>query len=373
MDGTLTVPNLDFSAMYSRCGVSLSEDLLAAIAVMPEEKRVAANAVIDEMEEEGRRTLQLASGVREMAKWLESHNVPCAMVTRNTDATVDALFANLWEPLGLRRFPITISRDSPLNLPAKPDPAALFHIAEQWGLASPNEELLMVGDSPSNDVGFGKAAGAATALVDSGRRFLEEGETCNDNGGGADICVESLALLPRQLWLRYHIDGPLGTGSPLLKYDVPRPSTPACVAAAEGNAAALAALPPKDLARADATGNTPLVWAAEGGHLACVEALLAAGVPADAPGYLGATAVSRAARRGHVEVLRALLAAGADPDAPNVKLQYPLHFAAFKQQREAVGALLEGGANPLVLDRKGRSPAQDTADAGIREVLWAAK
>ena len=112
MDGTLTVPNLDFKVMYGmfwgavsnarrrsrasarhprhpqpspppppeRCGVDASDDLLAAIATMPADKAAAANAVIDEMEAEGRRTLQLEKGVAELARWLQFHNIPTALV-----------------------------------------------------------------------------------------------------------------------------------------------------------------------------------------------------------------------------------------------------------------------------------------------------
>ena len=46
--------------------------------------------------------------------------------------------------------------------PPKPDPAALASIAAAWGLPL-GPELLMVGDSPANDVGFGRAAGVSTA------------------------------------------------------------------------------------------------------------------------------------------------------------------------------------------------------------------
>ena len=59
MDGTLTVPNLDFAEMYRRCGVDRSQDILVAIAGMPPQQRAAAQAVIDEMEAEGRRTLMM--------------------------------------------------------------------------------------------------------------------------------------------------------------------------------------------------------------------------------------------------------------------------------------------------------------------------
>ena len=60
MDGTLTVPNLDFNEMYARCGVPMSEDLLTAIAVMSESNRAEANRHIEDMEAEAARTMVLA-------------------------------------------------------------------------------------------------------------------------------------------------------------------------------------------------------------------------------------------------------------------------------------------------------------------------
>ena len=91
-------------------------------------------------------------------------------------------------------------------------------------------------------------------------------------------------------------------------------------------------------------------------------------------GYLGATAVCRAARKGHLDALQLLLKAdGVDVNAPNDKMQSPLHFAAFKQNRACVEALLAVGASTYVLDRKGRTPAEDTADEEIRAVILAAR
>jgi phosphoglycolate phosphatase-like HAD superfamily hydrolase len=416
MDGTLTIPNLDFVKMYSRCGVPLSEDLLLAIKAMDSTQAAAAHAVIDEMEEEGRRTLKLATGVVSMAKWLSSHGVRTALVTRNTATTVSALEENLWFPSGLSPFDLTISRDSHPDLKAKPDPSSMLFIAEKWGMNLPSNELLMVGDSPSIDIVFGRQAGVATALVDTGRRYLEETTTTSttvggSGGGGADLCVEHLGELPRLLWSRFNIPGPLGTGMPLRKYAAPTPTSPAEEAAARGDAKALetclGATPSPAAADGNRTvaalghgENTLLIWAADGGHPECVKLLLelkcqldgpaAAGAAAggaaghnnendigridiDAQGFLGATAVCRAARKGHVEVVEALLAAGANPNIPNVKLQHPLHFAAFKKHPTVVQALLVGGADPLVLDRKGRTPAWDTSEADIRNVLLAAE
>jgi len=53
MDGTLTVPNLDFQELYRRAGVPKGEDILSA------KWRADANAstIVEEFEEEGRRTI----------------------------------------------------------------------------------------------------------------------------------------------------------------------------------------------------------------------------------------------------------------------------------------------------------------------------
>lgn len=379
MDGTLTVPNLDFKEMYERCGVPLSDDLLASIAKMPAAEADAANAVIEEMEEEGRRTLVLESGVKELATWFKFHGVPMALVTRNSVRTVERLHDALWLPAGLPPFQPAISRDDE-KVPPKPHPGALSTIAEQWGVP-PNLDLLMIGDSPSNDVAFGKAAGVTTVLVDSGRRYVEGGAD-----GGADLTVQSLAQLPRLLWERFEVPGEYGTNVPLKKYPPPPPPTTAvAVAAAAGDAAALEmaldTASPEEICGVGGDGggeNTPLVWAAESGDERCVQLLLERGAGSkffdvDALGYLEATAVSRAARLGHVGVLDRLLQAGANPNIPNIKSQYPLHFAGFKLKHEAVDVLLRHGASTLVLDRKGRTPAEDTSSDAIREAILAAR
>jgi hypothetical protein len=134
------------------------------------------------------------------------------------------------------------------------------------------------------------------------------------------------------------------------------------------------------------TGNTPLIWAANAGHVEVVNYIVNKvsvvqddeGPPdndnrgneyLNVRGYLGATAVSRAACRGHAECVRILAQAGANLDICNDKMQYPLHFAAFKEKVECVQVLLEYQANPLVLDRKGRTPSLDTKNEEIRGIL----
>lgn len=380
MDGTLTTPNLDFSEMYRRAGVPASEDLLAAVAKMPNAKRTAANAVIEEMEAEGRRTLQLEPGAFELADWLCYHKIPCALVTRNTSTSVAHFHKELWAPLNLPLLSPAISRDD-AQYPPKPDPAALHAIASELNLDP--AEMLMVGDSLSNDVVFGKRGGCATALVDSGRLYMEE-EAGKKTEASPDFRVDNLALLPHLLWEHYDLDPDLSCSDHLptsRKY--PPPTVPTgdllCAAAAAGDVAALQAalLSSTRNAPPSPNANTPLIWAADAGHLSAVTLLLSSHPPStsniDARGYLGATAVSRAARKGHPAVLAALLSAGADPDIANDKRQYPLHFAAFKLHPECVDVLLDFEASTYTLDRKGRTPAEDTSDEGIRAKILNAR
>jgi ankyrin repeat protein len=117
----------------------------------------------------------------------------------------------------------------------------------------------------------------------------------------------------------------------------------------------------------DETGNTALIWASDSGNKEVLDFLLEEpSIDLNHRGYLGATAVCRAARKGHSDILLALARAGADLDIPNDKMQYPLHFASFKENMECVEILLQYNANTLVLDRKGRTPSQDTKNGDIR-------
>jgi phosphoglycolate phosphatase-like HAD superfamily hydrolase len=70
--------------MYRRCGVPMSDDLLTAVARMDPAARKRALDVIDEMEAEGRRTMQLMPAATDLARWLHGHEIPMAIVTRNT-------------------------------------------------------------------------------------------------------------------------------------------------------------------------------------------------------------------------------------------------------------------------------------------------
>jgi len=355
MDGTLTVPNLDFEDMYRQAGVPRGEDILSA----KWREDSTASRVVEQVEEQGRRTLKLMPGAQHLAQWLHAHGIPVALVTRNSRITVEYFHQHHWKaPV----FEPAISRDD--DFPAKPDPGALAAIAEHWGVQL-GPELLMVGDSPSNDIAFGHAAGTSTALLDIGQRHQDAGTTHDP-----DICVSQLSDLAATIWGHFAVDSPICAPALHAKCPAPEPMSEASRAAVSGNATALAAMAASELAAVEeASGNNPLIWAADAGHLDATEVLIRSGCPLDVCGYLGATAVSRAARRGHAAVVDLLLSHGADPELPNNKLQYPMHFAAFKLQPQALEVLLKHKASPFVLDRKGRTPAEDTSDEAIRATI----
>ena len=400
MDDTLTIPNLNYAEMYKRCNVPRNEDILHAITKMSPSDAQRAKDIIDEIEEEGRKTLKLAPGALELGKWLRSHNIPIALVTRNTQKTVDVMVNKLWFPNVETKFNPALSRDSIYNLPAKPHPASMFEIQYQWGYLSKEEmdkkmmdasnaqndkkskslvnpELLMIGDSPKHDIRFGKAAGVSTALVDVRQKVANANNI--EVAEGADIIVSNLVQLPQKLWNHFQINSPLGHSSPLLKFDKPEPTTGATIAASKGDLASLKQMTIDELCGVDDSNNTPLIWAANCNQYDVVEFLLSnsqcrESKYIDMKGYLGATALCRASRCGYTDILKLLIDVGkADMDLCNDKLQYPLHFAAFKKKTEAVELLLDRGVNTLVFDRKGRTPAEDTKDMNIRKMILDAR
>ena len=361
MDGTLTKPNLDFAEMYEYIRVDATPVLRPHTAHTtfdappvlrphtPHMKTGAsaqvsslrrrherghpwrgcrdaarrargATAVIDEMEAEGRRMLEVMPGAVELLRWLHAHEVPTALVTRNTARPSRPARTRC----GRAASPRSRRRSRATRPARQADPAARPH---RERVARPRRAASCSWSATRRraDVAFGKAAGAATALLDSGRRTVEGGAD-----GGADIVVHRLANLPRALFERFEIGSALA--GPLRKYPTPTPRAQRAVrprrrAAARGDDLDECNAPDAD------GGNTPLVWAADAGHAPAVEALLDKGVAVSARGYLGATACARACRAGHVAALAALLAApGCDPNVANDKMQSPLHFAAFKKQ-----------------------------------------
>lgn len=161
MDGTLTVPCIDFAEMRRRVGIT-EGDILTVIDAWPADKRASAYAAIAEIEEQALQDMKIMPGADDLCSLLDAAGVPRALVTRNVSSSVDFFHKTLESThKNLPPFFPALSREW---TPYKPDPAALHHIADHWGVSA--EELVMIGDSAKDDIVAGNRAGAVSILLD---------------------------------------------------------------------------------------------------------------------------------------------------------------------------------------------------------------
>uniref|UniRef100_A0A2P2KH01 Haloacid dehalogenase-like hydrolase domain-containing protein At2g33255 isoform X2 n=1 Tax=Rhizophora mucronata TaxID=61149 RepID=A0A2P2KH01_RHIMU len=152
MDGTLTVPVIDFAAMYKavlgeeeyrriRADNPSGIDILHHIENWSPDKQRKAYEIIVDFERRGLDRLQIMPGVTELCGFLDCRRIRRGLITRNVKESVDLFH----QRLGTVFFP-ALSREF---RPYKPDPAPLLHICSTWEV-QPNE-VLMVGDSLKDD------------------------------------------------------------------------------------------------------------------------------------------------------------------------------------------------------------------------------
>jgi len=113
---------------------------------------------------------------------------------------------------------------------------------------------------------------------------------------------------------------------------------------------------------------TPLTWAACSGHIAAVEALMAAGAHVDGADRAGETALMHAAHTGRTMAVACLLSAGADVHRVNRNGVTALHLACSWGNARQTRNLLEAGARTDVADRRGRFPI-DVVRAVLRCIV----
>ncbi|KAG0535458.1 hypothetical protein BDA96_04G368000 [Sorghum bicolor] len=173
MDGTLTVPVIDFQAMYREVlggeaayAAALAAgggavDILHCIEDWDPDKQRHAYEVIARFGQEGLDRLQIMPGASELCGFLDAKQIRRGLITRNVKDAVDLFhqrFGMMFTPALSREFH-----------PYKPDPAPLLHICSTWNI--PPHEVIMVGDSLKDDVVCGKKAGAFTCLLDETGRY----------------------------------------------------------------------------------------------------------------------------------------------------------------------------------------------------------
>ena len=176
MDGTLTVPHLDFPAIRREIGLRSGVPILEAIDALPPDDRPAAHAVVDRHEEEAAAASELADGCHELLDYLAQRPLPYAVVTRNSRRSVETV----WNRHDLPPC-VCVTRDDAVH---KPDPAPLRLACERLGVGDAG--VWMIGDGP-HDVEAGNAAGMKSVWLSLNRTerpfAAEPWRTVEDLGG----------------------------------------------------------------------------------------------------------------------------------------------------------------------------------------------
>jgi HAD superfamily hydrolase (TIGR01509 family) len=158
MDGTLVDSGLDFAAMRREMGLPDGVPLLETMENLAEAEAARCRTILLRHEEAGAVRAVVLPGVRRFLNRLRGLGVRQAVFTRNSREVADATLARC----GLN-FDLVLTRD---DGPIKPDPWAIRHICETWGVAP--AQVAVIGDYRF-DIEAGIRAGARTVLFTRGR------------------------------------------------------------------------------------------------------------------------------------------------------------------------------------------------------------
>lgn len=159
LDGTLTLPMIDFPALKATLGLPPDGDILSEIAAFPPRRRARAMARLEAEEAEAARNATAAPGAVELLSDLARRGIYTFILTRNSRACLDLTL----QRLGLE-VDFSLARE---EAAPKPDPDGVLRACRRFRI--PSEHLLVVGDYKF-DIEAGRAAGCPTALVTGGRR-----------------------------------------------------------------------------------------------------------------------------------------------------------------------------------------------------------
>ncbi|KAH0932603.1 hypothetical protein HID58_009720 [Brassica napus] len=198
MDGTLTVPVIDFAAMYRsvlgedeykriKAESPTGIDILHHIESWSADKQQKAYETIADFEKQGIDKLQIMPGAAELCGFLDSKKIKRGLITRNVKKAID-IFHQRFEVI----FTPALGREF---RPYKPNPDPLLHICSTWDI--PPNEVMMVGDSLKDDIACGKGAGAFTCLLDETGRYGPDDFSVT--GLHPDFKVDSLSKIQKIL------------------------------------------------------------------------------------------------------------------------------------------------------------------------------
>jgi HAD superfamily hydrolase (TIGR01509 family) len=186
MDGTLTVPMLDFPLIKREMGIG-QRPILEALAEMDEPHRRRAEAILLGHEDTAAAASTLNPGCHELLTWLGGRGIRTAIVTRNSRRCAEIVLARH----GMR-VDALITRELGRF---KPDPSPLVEACRM--LAVGPATTWMVGDG-QYDIEAGIAAGIATVWLSHGRTrafAAEPWRAVNDLAGLTSLLRECLSSL----------------------------------------------------------------------------------------------------------------------------------------------------------------------------------
>jgi len=152
MDGTLTVPAIDFISVRRELGI-LEGDLVPIIEAWPEARREWAWQLIERYEDNVRSQTKLQPGAHAALVKFRHAGLKLGILTRNSHKGVDALLKILDI-----EFDAILTRD---HIHIKPAPEPVWEIAKSWNMTA--AETLVIGDY-IHDIECGSAAGAKTCF-----------------------------------------------------------------------------------------------------------------------------------------------------------------------------------------------------------------
>ncbi len=168
MDGTLTVPVLDFKKIRRELDIpENSGDLVDVIKTRNPADQLFAWNLIERHEAEAAANCRLQPGVIPVLKQLEKDGFKLGIVTRNSEKSANIVLRRLdvaFSPVLTREFPFM-----------KPSPEPVLHVLESWQFHP--TEVMTVGDY-IHDIISGREAGAVTCYFRNpqGEDFSEDAD-----------------------------------------------------------------------------------------------------------------------------------------------------------------------------------------------------
>ncbi len=153
MDGTLTIPSINFIRLRDALGLQPYEDLLGVISSYNEEQKKQHLYIIEQYEKEALEKVRLQPDVNSVLAVFAAADLKLGIITRNSNASAEKVLSLIdidFDPVLTRDF-----------TPVKPDPAPINKILDIWSFLP--ENVLMVGDF-RDDILCGKNAKTFTCF-----------------------------------------------------------------------------------------------------------------------------------------------------------------------------------------------------------------